>query len=217
MSTLRWVAPFAIFMGWLAVDRHLPIANPWKELLRDAVLLASILVFSRRVLPRGAPHWLASVAIGLAVFALWVAPDLLVSGWRDSVLFQNSITGRIRTSIPPTELTPLVLALRTMRATLIVPVVEELFWRGWLARWLQDADFERIPVGQFTALAFWATALLFAAEHGPYWEVGLMAGMIYNWWLWRTKSLGDVMVAHATTNLSLSLFVIATQRWAFWM
>jgi CAAX prenyl protease-like protein len=110
-----------------------------------------------------------------------------------------------------------VLALRTMRATLIVPVVEELFWRGWLARWLQDPDFERIPVGQFTALAFWATALLFAAEHGPYWEVGLMAGMIYNWWLWRTKSLGDVMVAHATTNLALSLFVIATQRWAFWM
>lgn len=217
MNTFRWVGPFAVFIGWLAVDRYLPLANPWKELLRDGVLLASIVAISWRVLPRSAPHWLASIAVGLAVGALWVAPDLLVPGWRDNVLFQNSITGRLRTSIPPVELTPLMLVLRTMRATLIVPIVEELFWRGWLARWLQDSDFQRVPIGQFTSLAFWATALLFAAEHGPYWEVGLLCGIIYNAWLWRTRSLGDVMIAHATTNLALSLFVIATQRWTFWM
>ena len=60
-------------------------------------------------------------------------------------------------------------------------------------------------------------ALLFAAEHGPYWEVGLLCGMIYNWWLWRTKSLGDLIVVHGVTNLALSLYVITTKRWEFWM
>jgi CAAX prenyl protease-like protein len=215
--TLAWVGPFAVLILWLAIDKTLPISNPEKELLRDAVIAASIILLSRDVLPRRAQQWRLSVAIGLLVFALWIAPDVLVPGWRDHWLFQNAITGKLRVSIPPSELTPLMLVLRTMRAALLVPVAEELFWRGWLPRWLQDTRFERIPLGQYTPLAFWATAVLFAMEHGPFWEVGLASGIIYNWWMRRSRSLGDLIVAHAVTNLALSLYVIATGRWSVWM
>jgi CAAX prenyl protease-like protein len=216
-GTLAWVGPFVVFMAWLAVDRLLPLTNPAKELLRDAVLVAAIVGFSRRVLPRRAPHWLASVALGVLVCALWIAPDNLFPGWRGFWLFQNSITGHVATSIPPSSLTPLMLVLRTTRAALVVPILEELFWRGWLPRWIQSSRFERVPLGQYTPLAFWATALLFAAEHGPFWEVGLLTGIIYNWWMRRTRSLGDLILAHSVTNLMLSLFVIETGQWAFWM
>jgi CAAX prenyl protease-like protein len=216
-STLAWVGPFAVFALWLAVDKSLPIANPAKELLRDGVLLASILYFSRHVLPRRAPHWMASIALGLAVCAMWVAPELLFPGWRTHFLFQNSIVGQLKTSIPPSELTPLMLVLRTARAALLVPVLEELFWRGWLPRWLQDTNFSKIPLGQYTPFAFWATAVLFALEHGSYWEVGLVCGIIYNWWMRRTRSLGDLILVHAVTNLALSIYVIVTGRWTFWM
>ena len=216
-GTIAWVGPFVVFMVWLAVDKYLPIANPARELLRDGVLVASLLAFSRRVIPTRASHWLASVALGLGVFVMWIAPDALFPAWRSHWVFQNAITGHLKTSIPPAELTPLMLVLRTARATLLVPVIEELFWRGWLVRWLQDLDFERVPLGRYTALAFWATTLLFAAEHGPYWEVGLLCGAIYNGWMWRTKSLGDLVLVHATTNLALSLYVISTHHWTFWM
>ena len=216
-STLAWIGPFVVFALWLAVDTSLPIANPAKEILRDGVLLASIVYFSRRVIPRSAPHRLSSIALGLAVCALWVAPDALFPAWRSSWLFQNAITGRLKTSIPPGELTPLMLALRTARAALLVPVLEELFWRGWLPRWLQDTNFSRIPLGQYTPFAFWSTAVLFALEHGSYWEVGLLCGIIYNWWMRRTRSLGDLILVHAVTNLALSLYVIATGRLTFWM
>ncbi|HET9727980.1 MAG TPA: CAAX prenyl protease-related protein [Acidimicrobiia bacterium] len=216
-GTLAWVGPFAVFMLWLAVDKVVPLANPAKELLRDAVLLAAILGFSRRVLPRSAPHWFASVLLGIGVCALWIAPDTLIPGWRTHWLFQNSITGRVTTSIAPASLTPLMLMLRTVRAALLVPILEELFWRGWLPRWIQDSRIDRVPLGQYTPLAFWATAVLFAAEHGPFWEVGLLTGIIYNWWMRRTRSLGDLVLVHAVTNLSLSVFVIATRNWAFWM
>jgi len=216
-STLAWVGPFAVFALWLAVDKSLPIANPAKEMLRDGVLLASILFFSRHVLPRSAPHWLASIAVGLAVFAMWVAPDALFPGWRSHFLFQNSIVGQLKTSIPPSELTPLMLVLRTSRAALLVPVLEELFWRGWLPRWLQDTNFNKIPLGQYTPFAFWSTAVLFALEHGSFWEVGLLCGIIYNWWMKRTRSLGDLILVHAVTNLALSVYVIMTGRWTFWM
>jgi CAAX prenyl protease-like protein len=216
-GTLAWVGPFALFMLWLAVDKYLPLANPAKEIVRDLVLLAAIVAFSRHILPRRVSHRLASVAVGGVVFALWVAPDALVPGWREHWLFQNGITGHLETSIAPAELTPLMLALRTARAALLVPVIEELFWRGWLPRWLQDTRFERIPLGRYTPFAFWATAVLFALEHGPFWEVGLLAGIIYNWWMRRTHSLGDLMLAHGVTNLLLSAYVMASGRWTFWM
>jgi uncharacterized protein len=199
------------------VDKYIPLANPAKELLRDAVLVAAILYFSRSVLPMRAPHWPASIAVGIAVFLIWIAPDSLIAGWRENLIFQNAVTGHITTSIAPRELTPLMLFLRTMRAALIVPVIEELFWRGWLPRWIQDNAFSKIPLGQYTRFAFWITALLFAAEHGPFWEVGLIAGIIYNWWMRRTRSLGDLVLAHAVTNLALSLYVMRTETWMFWM
>ena len=216
-ATSAWVGPFAVFAIWLVLDKSIPLANPGKELLRDGVLLASILFFSRRILPTTAPHWLASIALGIAVCALWIAPDTLVPGWRNHWMFQNAITGKLETSIHPDEFTPLMLVLRTGRAALLVPIIEELFWRGWLVRWLQEHEFTTVPLGKFTPLAFWGTAALFAAEHGTFWEVGLLCGIIYNWWMQRTKSLGDLIVAHAVTNLALSAYVIYSQKWLFWM
>jgi uncharacterized protein len=216
-SAVEYAGPFVVFMVWLALDKYLPIQNPVKEVVRDVVLLAAIVALSRRVLPRHAPHWLASIALGIAVCALWIAPDSLFPGWRGHWLFQNPVTGHLKNSIAPGELTGIMLALRTARAALLVPILEELFWRGWLPRWIQDPHVERVPLGRYTPLAFWATAALFAAEHGPYWEVGLLCGIIYNWWMRRTRSLGDLILVHAVTNLALSLYVIGTARWEFWM
>jgi membrane protease YdiL (CAAX protease family) len=53
--------------------------------------------------------------------------------------------------------------------------------------------------------------------HGAYWEVGLLTGLIYNWWAVRTRSLGDLMLVHGVTNAALAAFVIVTHRWEFWM
>lgn len=112
---------------------------------------------------------------------------------------------------------PLVLVSRTVRAVIIVPIIEELFWRGWLMRWLIDNDFTKVKLGAYTPLAFWATAVLFASEHGPYWEVGLLAGIAYNWWIIRTRKLGDCMLAHGVTNAILSGYVIVAGKWEYWL
>ena len=219
-SSIPWIGPFAVFILWLALDRFIPLEYPVKELVRDCLLAAAILGFSWRVVLRRlsrVKHWTASIALGLAVCAIWIAPDTLLPGWRDHVWFQNVVVGRIGTSIPPDELSPLMLVLRTLRAVVLVPVIEEIFWRGWLPRWLQNSRFDRVLLGNYTPFAFWATALLFAAEHGPFWEVGLICGVAYNWWMRRTRSLADLVLVHGTTNLALSIYVIFTQRWMFWM
>jgi CAAX prenyl protease-like protein len=217
--SLPWIAPFAVFMIVLAVGPSVPMPQPWESILRVGVLVAVMLTISKDVvLSLRVRHAMPSVLLGLAVCAMWVAPDQLFPGWREHWLFQNSITGTVKTSIPPSELAdPLVVILRVVRAALLVPILEELFWRGWVPRWIVNSDWQKVPLGTFNVLAFVATALLFAIEHGPFWEVGLLCGFIYNWWMWKTKSLGDIVLVHAVTNAALSGFVMVTKQYAYWM
>jgi CAAX prenyl protease-like protein len=203
----------------LAVGNSIPIPQPAESIFRLSVLVVVMALFSGKVLRSlRITHAATSVLLGLTVCAMWVAPDLLFPGWRSHWLFQNSVTGTLKTSIPPAELANLlVMTLRFARAALLVPILEELFWRGWLPRWMVKNDWQKVAPGTYTTAAFFITALLFASEHGPYWEVGLLCGLIYNWWMWRTKSLGDLILVHAVTNAALSTFVLVTKRWEYWM
>jgi CAAX prenyl protease-like protein len=218
-SALPWIAPFAVFMLWMAVWPFIELAQPWEEVLRLGVLALVLLTVSRRIVfSLRVKRWIPSIVIGLVVFALWILPEQLWPGYREHWLFQNAVTGETVSSIPAEWLSnPLMLSLRITRAALLVPLLEELFWRGFLPRWVVNNDWERVPMGTYNTLAFVGTAVLFASEHGPYWDVGLMCGLIYNWYMYKTKSLGDLVLAHAVTNAALSAFVVLTGQYAFWM
>jgi len=188
------------------------------EILRLVVMLAVLSLVARPVMDFRMQNWGASVLVGVAIFILWIAPDLLFVQYRSLFLFDNSVVGTARSSLTEAARHDVpVLFLRTLRAVAIVPIVEELFWRGWLMRWVINNDFERVPLGAYSALSFWAVALLFASEHGPYWDVGLVAGILFNWWMIRTKSLGDLILAHAVANACLSGYVIAAGKWEYWL
>jgi hypothetical protein len=193
----------------------LPVAVDYP--LRIVLLAAVMWYFSRPVIDLRTSHTLATVLLGIAVFVIWVAPDVLFPHYREHWLFQNSVLGHLNNKVPPELLTsPVVLWSRIVRAVVIVPILEELFWRAWLMRWIISPRFQDIPLGTYSPVAFWVTAALFASEHGSYWEVGLIAGIAYNWWMIRTKSLGDCILAHAVTNACLCGYVVATKHWEYW-
>ena len=109
------------------------------------------------------------------------------------------------------------LVFRVLVSVLIVPVIEELFWRGWMMRWIVNNRFTTIPIGTWNAQAFWIVAALFASEHGSYWDVGLLTGIVYNWWAIRTRNLTDCIIAHAVTNACLAAYVIGWNQWQYWL
>jgi len=210
------VAPFAAFTAFLALERafNVPHLYPVRVLAVGALLLYG----SRAVLPLQAAQVARSLALGALVFAVWIAPDLLWPGYRSHWLFENPLFGSAQSSLPRSAKTNgTFVFFRTVGCVALVPVVEELFWRGWLIRWLQRSDFWRVPLGTVTRFSFWITALLFASEHGPYWEVGLLAGLAYNWWLVRTRNLADCILAHTATNACLSAWVLTTGQWQYWL
>jgi CAAX prenyl protease-like protein len=182
------------------------------------LIVAGLLVWlSRPYFSLRASHAWASAGLGIAVFLIWIAPDLLF-GYRHHWIFENAITGAAATSLAPSlRHNVLFLICRAASAVLLVPIVEELFWRGWLMRWLVRDDFLNVPLGTFSAVPFCLVAILFASEHGPYWEVGLAAGIAYNWWMVRTRNLADCIVAHAITNACLSAYVLIGGQWQYWL
>ena len=217
-SSVPYVAPFAVFLVFLALAPHLAFLGTWEYLLRIVALTGVLLGVSRPVLSFRTAAPLQSVLLGIAVFVLWIGPDLLFPGYRNFWLFQNALTGTLHSSIDASLRTqPLVLAIRSLRAIVLVPIIEELFWRAWLMRWIINPKFYEVPLGTYTASAMWITALLFASEHGPYWDVGLVTGLIYNWWMMRTKRLSDCIIAHAVTNACLSGYVLASGKWEYWL
>lgn len=204
------------FLLLLAVGEELGL-GPWEYPVRAAVLSAIVVFVARPAIDLRAPHWLGSILLGTGVFLVWVAPDMLWPAYRESWLFQNAMMGTVESSVPAEYRgMPMVVWSRAIRAILIVPIVEELFWRGWLMRWLINPNFLAVPLGTFVPFAFVATALLFASEHGPYWDVGLLAGLAYNWWMIRTRNLGDCVLAHAVTNGLLSTHVVLNEQWQYW-
>lgn len=199
----------------LAADRAFRLPAQVSYPIRFAVV-ALLLIAARQYISLRPRFPIRSIALGAAVFLIWIGPDLLF-GYRHFWLFENPLTGS-----PGSTLDPVLrhnvpfLTVRVASSFLLVPVFEELFWRSWLMRWLICPSFETIQFGTYQSSAFWIVAVLFALEHGAYWEVGLAAGILYNWWAVRTRSLADCILAHAVTNGLLSAFVLFTGRWEYW-
>jgi uncharacterized protein len=216
--SLAYVLPFAVFLLLLTVPKYIP-ANPAVEYPLRLVILAGVLfIFSRHVIQLHSSHRIESVILGVLVFVIWIGVDILFPSYRQHWLFQNSLFAASGSPVPEKVLlSPVVLWSRIIRAVVLVPIIEELFWRAWLMRWLVSPRFEQVKLGTYAPLAFWVTAVLFASEHGPYWDVGLLAGILYNWWMVRTRSLGNCILAHAVTNACLSGYVVATHHFEYWL
>ena len=216
-ATIGYVAPFIAFVGIMALERVVPLPPQWLYLARFVIVAALIGVFSWPYLSFRPSYPLASVVFGVVVFVIWVAPDVLF-GYRHFWLFENSLTGSAVTSLPPGLKSNIgFMVLRTVSSAMLVPILEELFWRGWMMRWLIDNDFLSVPLGKYVPSAFWIVAVLFASEHGPYWEVGLLAGIAYNWWIIRTRNLADCILCHGVTNAALAGYVLVTGQWQYWL
>ena len=216
--TVVYAGPFLVFWALLALSQILPFPALAVQSGFVAIMAAVIVIVARPALDLRVRHWVGTSLMGVAVFAIWIAPDQLFPGYRHWWIFENTAMGKAQTGFSAEARgQAAVLWMRAIRSVVIVPVAEELFWRGWLMRRLISRRFDSIPLGTWSAPAFWIVALLFASEHGPYWDVGLAAGVVYNWWMVRTRSLGDLVAAHALTNACLSVYVVWTGKWEYWL
>ncbi len=154
---------------------------------------------------------LLAAAAGIVVFALWVAPQAFFGAAARTEGFNPTIFVDQPLAYWGTVL------LRFLRLVVIVPLVEEIFWRGFLLRYFIDEKFDRVPFGAFSWLSFGVVSVGFMFVHSMAdWPAALLTGALYNFVAYRTKSLGACVLAHALTNLLLGLWIMNTRQWGFW-
>jgi CAAX prenyl protease-like protein len=107
------------------------------------------------------------------------------------------------------------IVVRIVGSTLIVPPLEEVFYRSFLYRYLVNPDFLLVPLGVFATMPFFVTSAVFGFEHRE-WLAGIICGLAYAGLVCWKKRLGDAITAHAITNLLLGIWVVAKGEWKFW-
>lgn len=199
------VADLARRMGWSAAELR------WLYPVKVGVVALALWCWRRhyselRGAKPGAGALALSAAVGVAVLVLWLNLD---AGWMrigQSSGFDPRDGGRINW----------VLALsRLAGAALVVPLMEELFWRSYLLRWLDRPDFLQLAPAAGSLRAAAITALLFGVEH-DLWFAGVVAGLSYGWLYRRTGNIWAPVVAHCVTNGLLGCWIIATGAWIYW-
>jgi exosortase E/protease (VPEID-CTERM system) len=151
---------------------------------------------------------IGAVAIGAGTFAVWML--MLPAG----LAGKDGWPAALHAASPAWA--ALWLAVRVIGYVLIAPVAEELAFRGYAMRRLIRADIDSVPVGSFSWPSFVLSSLLFGLFHGRLWLAGTVAGMAFAGALYRRRSLGDAVLAHATTNALIACYVFATGHWSVW-
>ena len=208
-----FVAPFALFMGLLYLRQNFPQHSWWLYGVCSLLVLGLLLWLRPRY--RGQdpapPRVRDSVLLGLGAIVLWIALDPWMprTAARDNTFpFATAFEIGFVPGI-------LSIAFRIFGAVLVVPIVEELFWRGFLMRTIIKPEFEEVPLGTFQPLSFYITTVAFALVHVEFGSATLFA-LIAGWWFCKTRSLRAVIILHAAANLGLALYVLLTKNWFLW-
>ena len=151
--------------------------------------------------------WVAPVAGGL-VFAVWIIPSLFV-------LSPVTSLGSSLAALSPAARWTWI-AFRVAAAVVTVPIAEELAFRGYLARRLVDREFDSVPFSAVTLLSIGLSSVAFGLMHGQHWMVGIVAGLVFAGMMRWKGRLSDAIVAHATSNLLLAVWVLSRGDWAQW-
>jgi CAAX prenyl protease-like protein len=210
--------PFAVYIAlmlveWWLGDSLAPAVDPrWLYGIRSA-LVAVILVAAWKRYDElwnppaaGVVAWGAAVGVGVVICVLWVLLDFppLVVG--ESAGFDPTVDGHVHVGFAVTRLAG---------SALVVPVMEEFFWRSFVMRWLEKPSFLAVDPSSVGWRALLVSSLVFATEH-HLWFAGLLAGLAYGELYRRTGNLRVAVVAHAVTNGGLGAWVLVTGSWRFW-
>ena len=218
-----YFGPFLVFLGLIGLGEFVkkifegqvvawPLSTPmyWVMPLQTLVGAWLLWMWWHHYELRWPVRPIFTVLIGLLVLGLWIAPQVL---FHAEPRLEGFEPGKFGGGAPYW----INLIFRFLRLVIVVPLVEEIFWRGFLLRYVIHEEFIKVPFGKFTWLSCGVVIAGFTFEHSQAdWPAAALAGALYNLVAYRTRSLSACVLAHAVTNFALGLYVLRTGQWGFW-
>jgi uncharacterized protein len=224
VSFAAYVLPFVLYV----VPTMFESSTDWLGLsyevvctLKGVLALAALWVFRRRYPAFSMVGFPLAVGAGVIGCVVWVLLARLQAEIPAMQHLQKALMQGNRVGYDPFAQGGSSLAniafvtVRLIELIAIVPLAEEIFWRGFLARYLITNDFEKVRPGHFTLFSFVIVTLAFVSVH-PEILAALVWGVMINLLYWKTGNLWACIVMHATTNGLLGGYILATQSWDLW-
>lgn len=214
------VVPFAVFIALTFLqDRCGEAARYWIYLGKTLAGAGLLLVLWQHIQEAEWRFSWEAVAVGVGVFALWVGLDELIAR------LGLPAYPKLKTSGAPwnpneafgtgSGLAVFFIVVRIAGSSLVVPFLEEIFFRSFVYRFIAGRDWLAVPLGKFLPVPFIITSLLFGFEHRE-WLAGVLCGFAYQGLvIWKGR-LGDAVTAHGITNFLLGLWVVWRGAWQYW-
>lgn len=227
--------PFVIFLGLTSLqDKFGESGRYWVYLAKSLAGAGMLAVVWRHIKELQWNFSWQAVLVGVGVFAVWVGlsghyPPLnaLYSEHICPLLQKFGLTKSCAETSAATSWNPnsvfgagsalawFFIIVRIAGSTLVVPPLEEVFYRSFIYRYLAAKDFLSVPLNRFVPVPFIVTSLVFAFTHHE-WLSALLCGFAYQGLvIWKNR-LGDAITAHAITNFLLGLWVVWRGAWHFW-
>ena len=219
-AALARVVPFAAFMLLLGLRGALPADGSWgidpRWVYAVTVLVVGGLLawwwrdygeLSTQLRPTLQEAGLA-ISVGVLVFGLWIKLDAPWMRLGEATAPFVPLDGQGELMWP-------LIGVRWIGAALLVPVMEELFWRSFLMRWIENGQFEAVLPQRVGLKAVLLSTFVFVLAH-TLWLAAIIAGLAYAWLYVRSGKLWLPVIAHAVTNGLLGVWVVMTGNWAFW-
>lgn len=220
--TQAYVIPFVLYL--LGTSFLARFGDEWYPLLYGSLVLGMLIYLAWLLTdkPILRPHWrvLPAIAVGLIGIVLWIVLASLHLEEQLAQWLPEWLRPEPRVAYNPLKHLSGVeawtfITLRLLGIAVVVPIAEELFWRGFLLRWLIDPEWQRVPVGEFTLSSCLTVTLMFTLAH-PEWLAAAVYCLLLNALLYWKKDLWLCVVAHSVSNLALALYVLATGAWWLW-
>jgi CAAX prenyl protease-like protein len=234
-------AGFMIFLIWLQLCESLfgwnhPAAPWWKQdvaqwvyPLQTLVVLGLLVRFWKYYRFNWSLKWsVVGVFFGVIGIGFWLLPTTLydalgLSGETEGWMKWLGIAKRTDGFNPGIFEHPMAywasLTMRFLRAAVIVALVEEIFWRGFVMRFCMDweGDYWKQPFGRAHWKSYFIVTLLFTAAHASVdWAGALVYGSLaYVLCVW-SKNLGACVVMHAVANLLMGIYVMSYGKYGLW-
>ncbi|MDR1726621.1 MAG: CAAX prenyl protease-related protein [Acidobacteriota bacterium] len=206
------IVPFAAFVALTLIQGEFGDAGQYWIYTAKTLLGAWLLWLVRKHVAemRWSFSWEAA-AVGVAVFLAWVGLD----GMYPMLMERSGSFNPVKSYGGGSPMALAFIAVRILGSTLVVPPLEEVFYRSFAYRWLVKPDFASVPLGAFRWWAFLVVGVVFGLNHFE-WLPGILCAFAYQGLVCRKGRLGDAMAAHAITNLLLGAWVVWKDAWQFW-
>jgi exosortase E/protease (VPEID-CTERM system) len=198
-----FLAPFAALMAASIVASAFAPADQWLYSLKVVAVGITLWWFRDVYTSLTSTVSPVSVGTGLIIGVLWIATD---PGLDAETPLGPWLAGL------PASLAFLWLAIRALGSVVLVPIAEELAFRGYLYRALSFMRFEALGPVQFRWFALIASSLAFGILHER-WLAATLAGAVYALLMYRSNKLADPIAAHMASNAAIVVWSISTEQW----